>query len=116
MFTDLKHLWYSPECRLWCLWSHLNCQKSLELFEKIMTGRWENLWQIALGIALHRIQMENSRHFHMEQPFGSTMLKVPGTQSITENTMDTSSLPILGVHLYQSPWCLLVVPIDPLES
>ena len=81
-----KHLWYSPECRFWCLWSLLNSQKSLELFEKIMTSRWENLWQIALGIVLFEIQTSQSRHFHMEQPFGSTMLKTPGTQTLTDNT------------------------------
>ena len=28
----------------------------------------------------------SGRHFHMEQPFGSTMLKTPGTQPLTENT------------------------------
>ena len=81
-----KHLWFSPECRLWCLWSHLNCQKSLALYEKIMTSRWENLWQIALGIVLHQLQVSQSRHFHLEQPMGSSMMKVPGTQSITERT------------------------------
>ena len=81
-----KNVWYSPVCRWWCQWSHLNSQKSLELYEKIMTSRWENLWQIALGIVLHRIQVSQDRHFHLEQPMGSTMLKVPGTQSITEKS------------------------------
>ena len=81
-----KHLWYSPVCGPWCQWSHLNCQKSLALYEKIMNSRWENLWQIALGIVLHQIQTSQQRHFHLEQPMGSTMMKVPGTQSITENS------------------------------
>ena len=81
-----RDIWYSPECKYWCQWSHFNMQKTLELFEKIMTDRWDNLWQIALGIVLHQIQVEESRHFHLEQPFGSTMLKVHGTQSLTERT------------------------------
>ena len=80
-----KHVWYSCECRLWCQWGHLN-KKSLTLHEKITNSCWENLWQITFGIVLHQIQVSHHRHFHIEQPLGSTMLKVPGTQSITEQS------------------------------
>ena len=80
-----KHVWYSCECRLWCQWGHLN-KKSLTLHEKITNSCWENLWQITFGIVLHQIQVSHHRHFHIERPLGSTMLKVPGTQSITEQS------------------------------
>ena len=58
-----RDVWYSPECKYWCQWSHFNMQKTLDLFEKIMSDRWDNLWQIALGIVLHQIQVGESRHF-----------------------------------------------------
>ena len=80
-----EHLWYSPECGPWCLWSNLNMGKSLELEEKILKHRQSNLWQIALGIVMHRYQRAHGRHFHMEQPQGSIMWKLPGSQELTQN-------------------------------
>ena len=90
LFQSLKNqkpenVWYSPECGPWCLWSNLNMGKSLVLEEKILQHRESNLWQIALGIVLHRHQRLHGKHFHMEQPKGSLMWKIPGSQELTEN-------------------------------
>ena len=88
--TMIKHrpkdLWYSPECRPWCLWNQYNSQKNAELFQKIFQDRMDNLWQLSLGIVLHEIQVSNGSHFHMEQPQGALSWKVPGMQAITETT------------------------------
>eukprot|EP00435_Cladocopium_sp_Y103_P040528 s1361_g11.t1 len=81
-----RHLWYSPECKPWCLWNQFNAMRSLEQNEAIFQGRLHSLWQISLGIVLHEFQVQHGNHFHHEQPKGSNMLKVPGAQVIVENT------------------------------
>ncbi len=80
-----KHLWFSPECGPWSKWSSLNISKSLTLEEKVLSDRESKLWQIALGIVLHRYQRQYGNHFHMEQPAGSMMWHIPGSQELTEN-------------------------------
>eukprot|EP00435_Cladocopium_sp_Y103_P014229 s1308_g3.t1 len=77
-----KSLWYSPVCKPWCRWNTLNLQKSIELEAKIIQERFENIWQIALGVVLYRMQISQAAHFHWEQPDGSEMLKVPALEEI----------------------------------
>eukprot|EP00435_Cladocopium_sp_Y103_P009939 s2791_g2.t1 len=81
-----RHLWYSPECKPWCLWNQFNAMRSLEQNEAIFQSRVQSLWQISLGIVLHEFQVQHGNHFHHEQPKGSNMLKVPGAQGIVEKT------------------------------
>ena len=56
--------------------------KSEDLAQKVFNRRWENLWQLALEVVLYRYQQVHGRHFHLEQPSGSEMLRVPCVQSI----------------------------------
>eukprot|EP00435_Cladocopium_sp_Y103_P063516 s1136_g25.t1 len=82
-----RHLWYSPVCKPWCMRSQFNAMRSLAQNETIFQNRMENLWQISLGVVLFEFQQHNQSHYHHEQPKGSSMLKVPGSQTITEHTM-----------------------------
>ena len=95
LFTQLvkhrpKHLWYSPICAPWCSWSNYNIQKSIAMYEQILHKRLDHLWQISLGIVLHRFQRSQSSHYHHEQPSGSCQLKVPGAQEIVQHTQRCS--------------------------
>ena len=81
-----KHLWYSPECKPWCLWSNFNMSRSIACHEDIMNQRRENLWQAALGIVLFRFQQDNRSHFDLEQPRGSAYWRIPGMWEIVDNT------------------------------
>ena len=81
-----KHTWISPECGPWCQWSFLNMNKSLAGWENVMTQRSEKLWQIALSIVLFRFQLQNRKHFDLEQPRGSALMKTPGMSEILEHT------------------------------
>lgn len=81
-----RNIWFSPDCGPWCLWSNLNMNKSLKMFEKILEQRDKNLWQISLGIVLLRFQQSNHSHFHSEQPSGSVLWHVPGAQELTRYT------------------------------
>eukprot|EP00435_Cladocopium_sp_Y103_P072784 s61_g41.t1 len=72
-----EHLWYSPECAPWCRWSSMNMALSAESLSKVLEDRWQKLWQVALGIVLFEHQVTKDQHFHLEQPDGSVMLKLP---------------------------------------
>ena len=81
-----QNLWFSPECAPWCAWSRLNCSKGDETAVRILKDRERNLWQLALAVVLFRYQKAFSRHFHLEQPFGSLMLLTPCLQEIIDYT------------------------------
>ncbi len=80
-----EHVWFSPECAPWCMWSFLNCTKNIHTGVKIMENRWQNLWQLSLAVVLYRFQMSNNAQFSLEQPCGSLMLKVPRMDEIVHN-------------------------------
>ena len=81
-----ENLWISPECRPWCKWSNLNASKSVEMLEKILQDREENMWQVSLAIVLCEFQMDQGNHFHLEQPAGSKMLTLPEMKPIFQVT------------------------------
>ena len=85
-----KHVWYSPVCKPWCMWSQFNAMRSIEQNEMMFQERMQSLWQVALGIVLQEYQVMNQCHYHHEQPHGSNMLKIPGNQVILENTYPCS--------------------------
>ncbi len=80
-----EHVWFSPECAPWCMWSFLNCTKNIHTGVKIMENRWQNLWQLSLAVVLYRFQKSNNAQFSLEQPCGSLMLKVPCMDEIVHN-------------------------------
>ena len=81
-----EHIWVAPECGPWSGWSHLNQQKSLALFDKITKDQADQLQHIRLCAQLCRYQVDRNRHFHLEQPLGSSMSKTDEFQSILQQT------------------------------
>ena len=81
-----EHIWVAPECGPWSGWSHLNQQKSLALFDKITKDQADQLQHIRLCASLCRYQADRKRHFHLEQPLGSSMSKTNEFQSILKLT------------------------------
>ena len=81
-----EHIWVAPECGPWSGWSHLNQQKSLALFDKITKDQADQLQHIRLCAQLCRYQVDRNRHFHLEQPLGSSMSKTDEFQSILKQT------------------------------
>eukprot|EP00435_Cladocopium_sp_Y103_P001498 s4960_g1.t1 len=82
-----KHVWISPECGPWCQWSQFNMLRSLDGWEQVMNKREAQLWQIALAVVLYRYQHDNNRHFDLEQPRGSSLMKTPGMSEILLGTL-----------------------------
>ena len=81
-----EHVWISPTCGPWCQWSNLNKSKGAELRNKILANRRDSIWQLGLSRMLCDHQVTHSRQFHLEQPQGSQMLKLPCMQKIMRVT------------------------------
>ena len=81
-----EHIWISPTCSPWCLWSNFNMSRNAELRKSILTQRKENIWQVSLANMLCEHQVMLDRHFHCEQPQGSQLLRLPCFQPIVEVT------------------------------
>lgn len=75
--TTPRNVWFSPTCGPLSGWSNLNGSKSIEAWDKLQALRLNHLEQVALGIVLLRYQLENSHHFHWEQPATSMMFRLP---------------------------------------
>eukprot|EP00435_Cladocopium_sp_Y103_P055989 s1015_g18.t1 len=87
LFTTLlrfcpKHVWVSPTCGPWGMWSNFNSLRSIQSWDKIHAARWEMLCQVALCLVLCRYQHRRNQHAHWEQPKGSMMMKLPYIQEI----------------------------------
>ena len=81
-----EHVWYSPECGPWSMWSNFNMGRSMDGFHDVLEKRRQSLWQLSLAVVLFRFQVSRSKHFHLEQPDGSKMLIQECLREIRENT------------------------------
>ena len=45
--------------------------------QRVLSDRRQRLWQVALGVVLCEHQVFLEKHFHLEQPEGSAMHKLP---------------------------------------
>lgn len=65
---DPRNIWFAPSCHPWCAWSQLNGSKSEAAWADMVDRRETHLYQIALGIVLHRWQRNRHRHFRGNNP------------------------------------------------
>jgi hypothetical protein len=80
------NIWVAPECGPWGGWNRLNMFKSVALFDKVMAWQKREACHVELCSQLCAFQVKRSRHFHLEQPNGSTMPQLPAFQAIRETT------------------------------
>ena len=73
--TQPEHIWVAPECGPWSGWNHLNQQKSMSLFDTIHHKQQEQIPHLQLCVKLCQYQTKRQRHFHLEQPQGSSLIK-----------------------------------------
>lgn len=83
---DPENIWFSPVCRPWSAWSQFNGHRSQLAWEDLLSQRYHQLEQVALGIVLFRYQKLKGRHMHWERPQRSLMLKLPYMSEILSQT------------------------------
>ena len=81
-----KHIWVAPECAPWCSWNRFNAGRSLRSFKNIQSMQEQSKEHLKLCTFLCKIQVENGRHFTMENPGSSGMWKQAEIQEIIHLT------------------------------
>ena len=78
------HIFVAPECGPWSGWNHLNAQKSLALWDYVHSKQESEKVHIHLCAQLCKYQQKRHRHFHLEQPLGSSMINTNEFEPIAE--------------------------------
>ena len=81
-----EHVWLAPECGPWGGWNRLNKMKSPELFDRIQGQQDEQLPHARLCERICKYQFRHGRHFHFEQPAGSSLLHLKIFEVIRQKT------------------------------
>ena len=87
MMYEPEHIWVAPECRFWGSFSKFNMGRSVTTRNMIMQGRQGDICHLELCNQLYLFQVSNGRHFHLEQPRGSDMIKQPQLYDVHTGTL-----------------------------
>ena len=72
-----EHIWMAPECGPWSGWNRLNMGKSSFMFDSIsQKTRDTNASCPLVSKILCSIKSRMGRHFHLEQPAGSSLIQL----------------------------------------
>ena len=87
MMYEPEHVWVAPECKFWGSFSRFNMGRSVTTENMIMQGRQGDRCHLELCNQLYLYQVANGRHFHLEQPRGSDMVKQPQLYDVSTGTL-----------------------------
>ena len=82
-----RHIWLAPECLPWCAWNQFNQCRSIHQWERVHNIQEESRPHLRLCNLLMKIQRENNRHCHIENPAGSGLWKQPEIQESLQSTL-----------------------------
>ena len=82
-----RHLWLAPECLPWCAWNQFNQSRSIHQWERVHDLQEESRPHLRLCNLLMKIQRDNNRHCHIENPAGSGLWKQPEIQESLQSTL-----------------------------
>ena len=82
-----EHIWVAPECRLWGSFSRFNMGRGESIRTSILEQRKEDLCHLELCNELYLHQVARGKHFHLEQPYGSEMMKQPQLHDVITGTL-----------------------------
>ena len=87
LMYEPRHVWASPECKLWGSFSRFNMGRNPTLHDRISTARKLDLQHLHLCNQIYLHQISKGNHFHLEQPRGSDMLKQPQLDDVVTGTL-----------------------------
>ena len=82
-----EHIWVAPECGPWSGWNHLNQHRSPQMFDMIEQKQIDQLPHAKLCQRLAMHQLKHDRHFHFEQPSGSTLFNLKVFEELREKAV-----------------------------
>ena len=80
------HIFVAPECGPWSGWNRFNAQRSVRLWDHVHARQAAERIQIQLCAQLCTYQTKRNRHFHLEQPVGSSMISTNEFRPIEQQT------------------------------
>ena len=84
-----RHIWASPDCKLWGNFARRNMGRSLKLRKYVLEGRNHERPNLSLCEELYWHQVQTGNHFHLEQPVGSELLLQPELEQVRYRTLTT---------------------------
>ena len=70
-----KQIWVAPECHPWCAWNRFNASRSTIQYDRIQQSRELSKIHMNLCALICKIQVQNGRHFTLENPGTSDLWK-----------------------------------------
>ena len=84
-----RHIWASPDCKLWGNFARRNMGRSLKMRERILEGRKQERPNLCLCEEMYWYQVQHGSHFHLEQPVGSELPLQPELEQTRYGTLTT---------------------------
>ena len=81
-----RHIWVSPECKLWGSWTNLNASRTRDGWHRLHQARQQDSVHLKLCTRLFKYQKYHGRHFHLEQPEMSRMLEEDALAPVRKDT------------------------------
>ena len=82
-----EHIWMAPECGPWSGWNRLNMGKSSFMFDLISMKQEMQMPHVQLCRRICEYQVRLGRHFHLEQPAGSSLIQMDAFAFIRQHTV-----------------------------
>ena len=82
-----EHIWMAPECGPWSGWNRLNMGKSSFMFDLISMKQEMQMPHVHLCRRICEYQVRLGRHFHLEQPAGSSLIQMDAFAFIRQHTV-----------------------------
>ena len=80
------HIFVAPECGPWSGWNRFNAQRSLRLWDHVHARQAAERVHVQLCAQLCSYQTKRNKHFHLEQPVGSSMISTDEFRPIEQQT------------------------------
>jgi hypothetical protein len=82
-----EHIWMAPECGPWSGWNRLNMGKSSFMFDSISQKQEMQMPHVHLCRRICAYQVRMGRHFHLEQPAGSSLIQLDAFAFVRQHTV-----------------------------
>ena len=80
------HIFVAPECGPWSGWNRFNASRSVRLWDHVHAQQDAERVHIRLCAQLCDYQTKRHKHFHLEQPVGSSMISTDEFKPIEQQT------------------------------
>ena len=88
--TQPRHVWASPDCRVWSTWTRLNAARSPRFCQQMHASRKQDLVHWSLCHKICQWQKQNQRDFHLELPLSPALDKEEALKEILGSMQQVS--------------------------